>query len=64
MALLTAGYWPTTYWADSYFADDYWQEVSTSPSNINKVNSILFNLINDINSALFSDISKINGIIK
>lgn len=26
MALLTAGYWPTTYWADSYWHEDYWQD--------------------------------------
>lgn len=26
MALLTAGYWPTTYWAEDYWADDYWSD--------------------------------------
>jgi len=29
MALLTAGYFPTTYWPESYFNDDYWPEYGT-----------------------------------
>lgn len=24
MALLTAGYWPTTYWVKDYWSVDYW----------------------------------------
>lgn len=26
MALLTAGYWPTTYWPSRYWVDNYWPE--------------------------------------
>ena len=26
MALLTAGYWPTTFWSDDYWQEDYWQD--------------------------------------
>lgn len=26
MALLTAGYWPTTYWPENYWSDDYWPD--------------------------------------
>lgn len=26
MALLDAGYWPTTYWASRYWTADYWPE--------------------------------------
>ncbi len=33
MALLTAGYWPTTYWIDSYWFDNYWQNYGTSNSS-------------------------------
>jgi len=26
MALLVAGYWPTTYWPSNYWTQDYWPE--------------------------------------
>ena len=25
MALLTAGYWPTTFWPDSFWDPNYWE---------------------------------------
>lgn len=39
MALLTAGYWPTTYWPNNYWqiSNQYWLEIGIAEISRNKI---------------------------
>ena len=52
MALLTAGYWPTTYWAENYWTDDYWPDygaVTGTARRRRRKRKDIFVLLKDIN---------------
>ena len=34
MALLTAGYWPSTYWPSAYWVADYWPEYEVETDEV------------------------------